>query len=280
MEVIDILQKKDIQFQEKGNDYIIRCLNPEHEDSNPSLRVDKITGVFGCFSCGTSGNIFKHFEAEPNFLQIRRNLLRKKLIQKRADTVGLAKPQSASPYLGNHRGISKEIYESFDAFLENEQYPNRIMFPLSNTSDRITAFIGRHTSGGIPKYKVYPPGAKPSLTPAKPLAIENSVLLVEGIYDAMNLHQHGLINAVACFGTQTVTKDKLANLKLQNVDRIDIFLDGDVAGQKAAKQVKELCEELGLITRNVFMKDRDPGELTGSEIRTLGGQLYETFKVN
>jgi len=280
MEVLDLLNKNNIEYREQGKDYIVSCLNPEHDDSNPSLRIDKITGIFGCFSCGFSGDLFKHFGEQPNYLQLRRNALRKKLIQKRAETVGLEMPQNALPYLGDHRGISPETYVKFGAFIDNDELPGRIVFPISNASDRIVCFVGRHTTGGVPKYKVYPPGAKPCIYPAKPTPIEGSALLVEGIYDVLNLHSCGLSNAVACFGTQTLTTEKLSVLKLQGIDRIDIFMDGDKAGQEAAEKIRGMCDEVGLLTRNVYMKGKDPGELNFSEVASIGKKLYDTFEAS
>jgi DNA primase len=46
MNVIDLLNNRQIQYREAGKDYLIKCLNPEHDDSNPSMRVDKVTGIF------------------------------------------------------------------------------------------------------------------------------------------------------------------------------------------------------------------------------------------
>ena len=47
----DLLKEKGIPYQLSGKDVKIICLNPEHDDTNPSLRVDRITGVMHCFSC-------------------------------------------------------------------------------------------------------------------------------------------------------------------------------------------------------------------------------------
>ena len=60
MIAIDLLTEKGIDFKVQGNDAVIKCLNPEHDDTNPSMRVDKITGVFHCFSCGFKGNKFRN----------------------------------------------------------------------------------------------------------------------------------------------------------------------------------------------------------------------------
>ena len=75
MRVDEILQERNIDFKVSGRDYVIKCLNPEHDDKNPSMRVDNTTGIFHCFSCGFRGSIFKHFGAEANFLEIRRQKL-------------------------------------------------------------------------------------------------------------------------------------------------------------------------------------------------------------
>ena len=79
MTVEELLTSKDVYFIPKGADAIVRCLNPEHDDRNPSMRIDKITGVFQCFSCGYKGNIFTHFGEKANQLQLRRELLKKKI---------------------------------------------------------------------------------------------------------------------------------------------------------------------------------------------------------
>jgi hypothetical protein len=46
MNVDEILHKHKIVYRNQGADYVVACLNPEHDDSNPSMRIDKITGIF------------------------------------------------------------------------------------------------------------------------------------------------------------------------------------------------------------------------------------------
>ena len=61
---------------------------------------------------------------------------------------------------------------------------------------------------------------------------------------------------------------------MKGATKIGIFFDGDDAGQKAAENVKVLCEKVGLITRNIFMKELDPGALTETQVRKLEKRLY------
>ena len=58
MNVEELLESKRIAYIPKGADYEISCLNPEHPDRNPSMRVDRITGIFNCVSCEYKGNLF------------------------------------------------------------------------------------------------------------------------------------------------------------------------------------------------------------------------------
>ena len=140
-------------------------------------------------------------------------------------------------------------------------------------SGRIVAFNGRHTAQGIPKYMITPAGARMPLFPVvKP--IQGAIILVEGIYDMINLHDKGLDNAVCCFGTKNINTDKLSMLKIQGIDSVDIFFDGDDAGQQAASKVKEMCEQVELVCRNIHLNNTDPGALTEQRVRKLREKLY------
>ena len=43
MNVIDILTDRHIKSKEAGKDYQVICLNHEHDDTNPSMTIDKVT---------------------------------------------------------------------------------------------------------------------------------------------------------------------------------------------------------------------------------------------
>ena len=125
------------------------------------------------------------------------------------------------------------------------------------------------------KYYIYPNGAEMPFCPAKIKPIQNRVILVEGIFDALNLWDKGLKNTVCTFGTQQVNWVKLSLLKLQGVQGIDIMFDGDEAGIRAAEQAKDLAEKLELSARVVKLRDNvDPGNLTSPEIERLKQKLY------
>ena len=75
----DLLKEKGIAYQLSGKDVKIICLNPEHDDTNPSLRVDRITGVMHCFSCGFKGNLFTHFGQPSSPLEVKLHRIKEKI---------------------------------------------------------------------------------------------------------------------------------------------------------------------------------------------------------
>ena len=43
MDVIELLNKQKLSYTVSGQDYTIQCLSPDHEDNNPSLRIDTVS---------------------------------------------------------------------------------------------------------------------------------------------------------------------------------------------------------------------------------------------
>jgi len=277
LKVVDLLQERKIEFKSSGRDYLVKCINPEHEDRNPSMRIDNITGIFNCFSCGFKGNIFKTFGAPSNFLDIKRQKLVDAIEEKRSSSVGLPFPKGHTPYIGNWRNIRPDTYKHFDAFLHHEtQFVGRIVFPIRDITGKVVAFNGRHmTLSEKLKYMIYPPQAKLPLYPSKVKPIKGRVILVEGIFDMINLFDKGLSNVICCFGTNNVDVDKLSILKMQDIMGVDIIFDGDDPGQNAAENVRILAERTGFVTRNINLgQNIDPGSLAGDQITNLRDRLY------
>ena len=277
MKVLDLIMERNLDYKVSGRDLLVVCLNPEHDDKNPSMRIDNVTGVFNCFSCGFKGNIFKMFGAPSNFLDIKRQKLTDSIEEKRSSSIGLSFPKGYTPYNGNWRNIRPETYKHFEAFLHHEtQFVGRVVFPIRDITGKVVAFNGRHmTLSEKVKYMIYPPQATLPLYPASVKSIKGRAILVEGIYDMVNLFDKGLSNAVCCFGTNNIDQDKLAILKMQDIMGVDIIFDGDEAGQKAAENVKILAERVGLVTRNVNLgQNIDPGSLVQQQVKNLRSTLY------
>jgi DNA primase len=285
--VADLLKERGIPFRPSGHDYLIECLNPEHEDSNPSCRVHKTTGAVHCFSCGFKArSIFEYFGILSNTSFIRVAKLKEKLAQLKISAVGLDIPPVAIPYTKSFRGISSETIQYFEAFyLPGEGtylkgFEDRIIFPIKDISGRIVMFLGRHTlSHGNPKYLNYPSGVSIPLFPQVLDKGTRSVVLVEGIFDFLNLYDKGLRNAVCVFGTNSLQKDlknKLLTYKMQGVSHIYIMFDGDDPGREAAKKLKPLIEQEELLCEIISLEDdQDPGELNQTYVDSIREYINE-----
>ena len=281
MTVEELLVEEKIQFKISPADFIVKCLNPEHDDNNPSMRIDRVTGVYNCFACGFKGNIFKLFDKPANYLDIKREKLKQRIEMKRSESIGFKMPNDRLMYSGSERNMKGETYAKFDAFISTQtQFAGRIVFPIYDITGKIVAFNGRilgETLGDTPKYIFHPPKAKLPLYPSYVTPIKGRVILVEGIYDVINLHDKGLTNALCCFGTHNITEPKLQLLKMKGVEQIDIIFDPDTAGQNAVEKVKEMCDKVMLKHYSVKLtgeKGIDPGSLSNTAVAQLKEQLY------
>lgn len=274
--VENLLNEKNIKYTFQGQDLVIKCLNPEHEDSSPSMRIDKVDGKFNCFSCGFRGNIFKHYGILQHNISIKIAKLKEKLNNMQYELFGLEFPDGYTPYTETFRGISKETLKKFGAFYTNstEELLDRIVFPITDTTGNITVFVARHTlSNANPKYVNYP---RSRTIPTFPVKLEKgirSIILVEGIFDMLNCYDKGLHNVVCTFGTQTLnanTKLKLLPYKVQGIEKIYIMFDGDDAGNTAANKLKPLIEEHGFSVELITLPDGlDPGNMDEEYVNSI-----------
>lgn len=274
--VLELLQKHGLAYSVSGRDYLIQCLNPEHEDSNPSFRVDKVSGVAHCFACGFKTNLFKFYGVFTNPVPVKIAALKEKLAELKTAGDGLELPPGHTPWTKTFRGISPQTLKHFGAFYTNsvEKLQDRIVFPVQDIRKKTVVYVARHTlSQGNPRYVNYPSGVKMPLFPAHLPSGYSSMVLVEGIFDMLNLYDKGCENVVCAFGTNTLqndTKSKLLPFKAQGITHIYLLFDGDDAGRKASQVLKPLLEAEGFVVEVVNLPDGvDPGELDAEDVRGI-----------
>jgi DNA primase len=274
--VLELLQKNDLQFTVSGRDYLIKCLNPDHNDSNPSFRVDKVTGVAHCFACGFKTNLFKYYGVFTNLVPMKIMALKEKLDALKKFGQELELPQGYTPWTKQFRGVSPATLKQFGAFYTNqvEKLQDRIIFPIKDITQKTVVYVGRHTmSAGNPRYINYPQGVKIPLFPAHLPGGYSSMVIVEGMFDMLNLYDNGCENVVCAFGTKTLqndTKQKLLPFRAQGITHIYLLFDGDEAGKSAARDLKPLLETEGFIVEIVELPDgTDPGDLDAENVRSI-----------
>lgn len=279
--VENLLKEKGIYYRYSGHDLVIKCLNVEHDDSSPSLRIDKTTGMYNCFSCGFRGNIFKYYGILTNQSLLKVAKLKEKINQLKIDTNGLEVPPVAIPFTKPFRGISANTYKEFEAFYlpgESDRlrgFEDRVIFPIKDITGKIRVFQGRHTlSSGSPKYLNYPSHTPLNLYPATMPRGSTTMVLVEGLFDMLNCYDKGLMNTACVFGVNNLEKDtkqKLLAYKTQGITKIYLMFDPDTAGKNAMIKLKPLietaefeCEIIDLVNEEV-----DPGNLSEEYIKSI-----------
>ena len=274
--VLDLLKDKGVAFSVSGRDYVTSCFNPDHNDSNPSFRIDRSTGIAHCFSCGFKTNIFKYYGLLTNNVSVRIAKLKEKLNVLKESSNGLDPLEGAKPINKSFRNVSVQTLRHFKAFETDqvEKMIDRIVFPITDVRGKTVCYVGRHSmSNGNPRYVNYPSGVTIPLFPAKLEEKYRTIILVEGIFDMLNCYDKGLRNTVCTFGTSKLlndVKEKMLSYKVMGIEKVFILYDGDDAGREAARKIKPLIEEAGFLTEIIDLPEgQDPGVITQEDVNSL-----------
>ncbi|ELS00083.1 DNA primase [Gloeocapsa sp. PCC 73106] len=128
-----------------------------------------------------------------------------------------------------------------------DRFRDRVMIPILDTQGRVIAFGSRTLTDSEPKYLNSPetPLFNKSQTlfalsqAYRSISAQDQVIVVEGYFDAIALHQRGIDNVVACLGT-ALTSDHLKKvLRYTASKRVILNFDTDSAGTQATDRVIE-----------------------------------------
>lgn len=269
MPVEELLISKGVQYKSSGQSFLVKCINPDHADNNPSCSIDKVSGIFRCFSCGYSGNIFRHYGILTDSVSLKVVKLKDKLRTFVESTRELEPIKGLIPFTGTFRGISQKTLKHFNASrtYDDPRFADRIIFPITDISNEVYSYIGRHMfSDESPKYLIHPRKVQQGIFPVLLEPGTTSVVMVEGIFDMLNMYDNGITNTVCCFGVNSITEKTLAQkllpLRIQGVNKIFILFDGDKAGRQGAKDLQPLIEDFGIQVEILELDDGDdPGSL-------------------
>jgi DNA primase len=130
-----------------------------------------------------------------------------------------------------------------------DAFRGRIIFPIFDLYQRVVGFGGRVIKEGEPKYLNSPESAiyhkgevLYGLHAAKrSVPVKDQVLIAEGYFDLLTLHQYGFQQSVATLGT-ALTPDHIRTLKRYTHNLVTVF-DGDSAGVQATLRCLPLLLE-------------------------------------
>lgn len=146
-----------------------------------------------------------------------------------------------------------------------DAFRSRILFPIFDLHQRIVGFGGRIIKEGEPKYlnspesSIYHKGeVLYGLQVAKRYATEKDcIIVVEGYFDLLTLHQYGWRHSVATLGT-ALTPQHIRTLKRYTKNLITLF-DADQAGVQATLRSLPLFLEEEVAGKTVILPNgEDP----------------------
>ena len=258
----------------------LKCFSGEHADTNPSLSYNLEKGVFNCFACGFKGDttrLMKElgiiFTVEPLSKQgFKIKRLQEKLDMVRGDKP-VFMPEPRFPVKHSFKGISQATLTKFEAFMTtHDNMDDYICIPV-HQNGKLKFIEGRHTllntkNLSMPKYMRRPAGADVSsvLYPLDAVKDFTRVILVEGIFDALNMHDMGYSNTLCIFGTNNFNAGKAKMLDEYGCRHVLIMMDGDAPGRQAAVKIQKLLSQRSIHTSIINMEDgKDPGSIDEME---------------
>jgi DNA primase len=253
-----ILRHYRVALRRSGKDqYRGRC--PIHRgEGRDAFHANMARNVFHCFACGAGGTVLDFVAAMERcslyeageklktitsaFAQSRPTSNEKELVTESRKvslplTFALRGIDCTHPYLAE-RGISKKTALTFGVGF----YPGpglmhrRLVIPIHNAAGELIAYCGRSVDQTQPRYRVPPGFAKSEILFNSHRAAateESSVVIVEGFFDCMKVHQAGIQAVVALMGA--VLYEPQCRPLLHQFHQVILMLDGDVAGRRAAK---------------------------------------------
>ncbi len=206
--------------------------------------------------------------APPEWDALTKAMLREGFAGADLITAGLAVPRDQG---GTQRGPGTGQYDRFRS---------RVMFPIMDLRKRVVAFGGRVLGEGTPKYLNSPdtPLFKKgqtlfALDAAREAAAQHQTLIiVEGYFDAIALHQAGLRHVAATLGT-ALTAEHIAIIR-RFASNVVLLFDPDAAGVRAALRSLDLFVNSGI---SVTVVSLPAGDDPDTYVRKAGTEGFETL---
>ncbi|WP_257303926.1 DNA primase [Geothrix campi] len=192
-------------------------------------------------------------------------------------------PDGWDPLVTHLRGLdfSGELLEQAGLASRSERgtqidfLRNRLTIPIHDGRGRLVAFGGRIMGEGQPKYLntrdtvLFHKGETLFGFHRAKGAMKDGALVVEGYFDVLQLHQHGLHQAVAPLGT-ALTEEHLKQLG-RFTRRVILCFDGDAAGRRAMEKSLRMALPLGFEVR---LLELPQGEDPDTWCLKLGGEAF------
>jgi DNA primase len=253
--------------------------------------------VFHCFACSAGGNVLD-FVAKMEGCSVREAAQRLQASQGAgggaAGTAGrpqrrelVTKKRKLNPPLGfslkvdgTHPYLARRAIDPITAAHFGVGYygghgvmSRRIAIPIHDPQGRLVAYCGRALDGAVPRYR-FPVGFQKSQVlfnyHRARTAGNDRVIVVEGFFDCLRVHQAGFPYVVALMGARLSVAQK--NLLAERFSHVVLLLDGDQTGRAATVQIaRDLAPACS--AREVLLPvGVQPDQMTAAGIRHVLGE--------
>jgi DNA primase len=250
-------------------------------------------GVFHCFACGAGGNVLD-FVAAMEGCTVREAALRlqgsrgqggrpagvtargprrRELVTKKREVnppLSFALDvDSGHPYLAG-RGLHPRTVDHFGVGYYGARglMQGRIAIPIHDDQGRLVAYCGRALDEDAPRYR-FPAGfqkAQVLFNYHRARATgEHRVIVVEGFFDCMRVHQAGYPWVVSLMGARLSATQK--DLLVDRFASVVLLLDGDQTGRTAAEQIAGDLAPACSVTQVLLPPEMQPDQMAAADIR-------------
>lgn len=281
-----------VELRRSGKDqYRGRC-PIHHGDGREAFHANFVRNVFHCFACGAGGNVMDFVAAMErcSVYEAAQKLHTqisvsdpwmplpngKELVTERRK-ISLPLPfelggvDCTHPYLAD-RGISQKTAREFGVGF----YPGpglmrgRLVIPIHNAQGELIAYCGRALDQTSPRHRVPPGFAKSEVLfnmHRAAATAESAVVVVEGFFDCMKVHQAGIPSVVALMGA--VLYEPQCGVLVDRFRQVILMLDGDVTGRKASKVIAEKLRSRSTVQVLGLPAGAQPDQLSPETIREI-----------
>ena len=275
----EFLEKIGIEVSNvNGNEIQFKC--PFHDDTNPSASFNTTDLVYNCFVCG--GGSLKYLTKQlgyedisiqlekipPSIISLEKQLsdmMQTKSIDEDIfeDEFNMIENEMECPdYLLNR--VKYETVLNFDLHICDSYksfYNERIIFPLYSYNNR--GFVARDYTEMKPQKYLFPKNMKKQEYLFGDMR-NDTVIVVEGVFDVMKLWEYGYYSCVSTMGI-TIGDIQVEMMIKNGIKNIILMPDGDDAGRNSINNFDGYTEVFQ-IDAMFSVSGKDPCDMSKYEV--------------